>query len=67
MKKARLIMKSAITSNPKSAPSWIAAARIEEYDGKMETARKMIANGLDHCPDNEDIWLEATRLDKPDR
>ncbi len=47
--------------------SWIAAARIEEYDGKMETARKMIANGLDHCPDNEDIWLEATRLDKPDR
>ena len=29
MKQARLLLKSAITSNPKHAPAWIAAARLE--------------------------------------
>ena len=49
LKKARLIMKSAVSSNPNSSPrfclypSWIAAARIEEFDGKLETARHIIA------------------------
>lgn len=36
LKKARLIMKSSINSNPTSSASWIAAARIEEFDGKLE-------------------------------
>lgn len=32
--KVRKIMKSVINSNPKNADGWIAAARIEELDGK---------------------------------
>jgi pre-mRNA-processing factor 6 len=67
LKKARMIMKSAINSNPNSSPSWIAAARIEEFDGKLEAARNLIAQGLEKCPDNEDIWLEAARLEKPEK
>jgi pre-mRNA-processing factor 6 len=47
--------------------SWIAAARIEEFDGKLEAARSLIAQGLENCPDNEDIWLEAARLEKPEK
>ena len=35
MKKARLLMKSVIETNPKHAPGWIAAARLEELDGKL--------------------------------
>lgn len=67
MKKARLIMKSAIQANPTSASSWIAAARIEEYDGKLDQARGLIVKGLDSCGDNEDIWMEAARLEKPEK
>ena len=57
-------MKSAITANPTSASSWIAAARIEEYDGKLDIARNLLERGLEHCGDNEDLWLEAARLEK---
>lgn len=47
--------------------SWIAAARIEEYDGKIDKARDLIARGLELCGKNEDIWLEAARLEKPEK
>jgi len=30
IKKARLLLKSVINTNPKHAPGWIAAARLEE-------------------------------------
>ena len=43
-------MKSSVNSNPKSAPGffffnirWIAAARIEEHDGKLENSRNILA------------------------
>lgn len=35
IKKARQLLKSVITSNPNSSAGWIAAARIEEIDGKI--------------------------------
>lgn len=35
IKKARALLKSVITSNPNSASGWIAAARVEELDGKI--------------------------------
>ena len=35
IKKARLLLKSVITTNPKHAPGWIAAARLEEVAGKL--------------------------------
>jgi len=43
LKKARALLKSVILSNPKSASGWIAAARVEELDGKFEDARNIIA------------------------
>lgn len=40
--KVRKIMKSVINSNPNSAEGWIAAARIEELDGKVQNARNIL-------------------------
>ena len=34
IKKARLLLKSVISTNPKHAPGWIAAARLEELVGR---------------------------------
>merc|ERR1719240_415753 len=65
IKKARTLLKSVITSNPKHGPGWIAAARLEEVAGKVQSARQLIAQGCKHCPNNEDVWLEAARLEKP--
>ena len=62
MKKARLLLKSVITTNPKHAPGWIAAARLEEVTGHMQKARNTIMKGCEVCPKNEDVWLEAARL-----
>ncbi|KAJ8601098.1 hypothetical protein CTAYLR_007845 [Chrysophaeum taylorii] len=62
IKKARLLLKSVTTTNPKHAPGWIAAARVEEIAGKAIAARKIIQTGCEVCPDSEDVWLEAARL-----
>jgi pre-mRNA-processing factor 6 len=43
IKKARALLKSVITSNPNSASGWIAAARVEELDGKIQQARNIMA------------------------
>jgi hypothetical protein len=59
---ARLLLKSVITTNPHHGPGWIAAARLEEKAGKLQTARTIIAEGCEKCPSNEDVWLEAARL-----
>ncbi|KAI8384838.1 PRP1 splicing factor, N-terminal-domain-containing protein [Radiomyces spectabilis] len=66
IKKARMLYNSLITTNPKHAPGWIAAARVEEVAGKMAQARSIIAKGCEQCPKNEDIWLEAARLNTVD-
>ena len=42
IKKARLLLKSVTTTNPKHGPGWIAAARVEEFAGKILQARKII-------------------------
>lgn len=59
---ARLLLKSVITTNPHHGPGWIAAARLEEKAGKLQTARTIIAEGCEKCPSNEDVWMEAARL-----
>ena len=41
---------------------WIAAARLEEVTGRMQAARNTIMKGCEICPMNEDVWLEAVRL-----
>ena len=66
IKKARMLLRSVITTNPKHAPGWIAAARLEEVATKMSIAREIIAKGCEECPSSEDVWLEAARLNTPD-
>ncbi|KAF9052133.1 PRP1 splicing factor, N-terminal-domain-containing protein [Panaeolus papilionaceus] len=62
IKKARMLFDSLVKSNPKHAPGWIAAARLEEHAGRMVAARKQIKMGCEQCPKAEDVWLEAARL-----
>lgn len=62
IKKARLLLNSVITTNPKHAPGWIAAARLEEAAGRPVQARSIIAKGCQQCSKNEDVWLESARL-----
>ncbi|CCG84124.1 protein of unknown function [Taphrina deformans PYCC 5710] len=66
VKKARLLLQSVTQTNPKHAPGWIAAARLEEVAGKQVQARQLAAKGCEHCPLNEDIWLESARLNGTD-
>jgi pre-mRNA-processing factor 6 len=62
IKKARILLKSITSTNPKNAQGWIAAARLEEFAGKTVDARDVIAKGCQECPSSEDVWLEAARL-----
>jgi len=66
IKKARLLLKSVVASNPGHAPGWIAAARLEEVAGRLQAARTLALAGTDACPGSEDVWLEAARLQPPD-
>ncbi|KAJ1412804.1 hypothetical protein B484DRAFT_335712 [Ochromonadaceae sp. CCMP2298] len=62
IKKARILLQSVTSTNPKHGPGWIAAARVEEFAGKMSAARKIVLHGCEQCPESEDVWLEAARL-----
>lgn len=66
IKKARTLLKSVIVTNPSHAPGWIAAARLEEFAGKMAAARDIMKQGCAQCPTSEDVWLEAARLNLPE-
>lgn len=66
IKKARVLLQSVTSTNPKHGPGWIAAARVEELANKMASARKIILQGCEEAPDSEDVWLEAARLHPPD-
>ena len=52
IKRARMLFNSLVKSNPKHAPGWIAAARLEEYAGRMAAARNMVKQGCKQCPKN---------------
>jgi len=65
IKKARLLFHSVTTSNPSHGPGWVAAARLEEVAGQLLDARRIIEEGCLKCSSNEDIWLEAARLNTP--
>ena len=62
IKRVRTLLESVIKTNPKHAPGWIAAARLEEVAGKIVAARNVIARGCEFCPKSEDAWLENIRL-----
>ena len=62
LQKARLLLQSVRSTNPKHAAGWIAAARVEEAAQKMLQARKIIQEATKACPHSADVWLEAARL-----
>ena len=66
-KKARLLLKNLISTNMQNASAWIAAARLEELDGKLDEARAIIIESTNHIQTNEDLWLEAARLHPPQK
>lgn len=62
IRRARILLESVIKTNPRHGPGWIAAARLEEYAGKIVAARNVIRRGCEMCPKSEDVWLESIRL-----
>ncbi|KAI9836818.1 MAG: hypothetical protein M1819_000983 [Sarea resinae] len=64
IKRVRILLESVIKTNPKHAPGWIAAARLEEIAGKIVAARNVIARGCEYCPKSEDAWLENIRMNE---
>ncbi|GAA6064103.1 hypothetical protein JCM10212_003666 [Sporobolomyces blumeae] len=66
IKRARALLQSLIKTNPKHAPGWVAAAWLENVAGKQVAARKIIAQGCEQCPKNEDVWICASELNTND-
>lgn len=63
--KARLLLKSVRTSQPRHASAWLAAARVEEAAGKIWAARKLCMEACEAVGDSSsDVWLEWVRLSK---
>ncbi|QIW96025.1 hypothetical protein AMS68_001543 [Peltaster fructicola] len=62
IKRARVLLESVIKTNPRHGPGWVAAARLEEFAGKIVAARNVIKRGCEMCPKSEDVWLESIRL-----
>lgn len=62
IKRARALLQSLIKTNPKHAPGWVAAAWLENVAGKSVAARKIIAQGCQHCSTSEDVWIAASEL-----
>ncbi|GAA5866955.1 hypothetical protein JCM8547_003930 [Rhodosporidiobolus lusitaniae] len=62
IKRARALLQSLCKTNPKHAPGWVAAAWLENVAGKQVAARKIIAEGCEQCPKNEDVWICASEL-----
>lgn len=62
IKRARQLLESVVKSNPQQGDGWVGLARLEEVAGKTVKAREVIQRGCENCPKNEDVWLEAVRL-----
>ena len=60
--RVRTLLESVIKTNPKHAPGFIAAARLEEIAGKSLQACKIVERGCVISPHSEDLWLENIRL-----
>lgn len=67
LKKARVLLKAVIKANPTSSSGWVAAARVEELDGKLNEARNILDEACIQFPSDEDIWSEAARLQEPSK
>ena len=66
IQKMRLVFQSYRKTDPKKSESWIASARLEEKCKRIDLAKKLITEGCQYCPHDEDIWLENIRLNHLD-
>ncbi|KAI3638821.1 hypothetical protein MIR68_003319 [Amoeboaphelidium protococcarum] len=62
----RQLLTAVIESEPYNPQSWLAAAYLEEQDGQFDKARKLLEQGCIKCPKNEDLWLNAVRMARPE-
>ena len=62
MKKAKLLLNNLITTNPENPLSWISAARLEMMDNELLKARELLAKAIEKIKDNEELWIEYSRL-----
>lgn len=62
VKRARLMLQSAVQTNPTSSQAWIGLIRLEEADLELKKARELVLQACEACPDSEEVWLEALRL-----
>merc|ERR1719230_1084235 len=60
IKKARTLLKSVITSNPKHGPGWIAAARLE----KPQNAKAVLAKAVKSLPHSVRLWIDAANREQ---
>ena len=65
LKKARVLLRAVIKANPASTSGWVAAARVEELDGKLQEARSLLEQACTQFPTSEDVWAELARLSEP--
>ena len=62
MKKAKLLLNNLIATNPENPLSWISAARLEVMDNDQIKAREILSKGIEKIKNNEDLWIEYSRL-----
>jgi pre-mRNA-processing factor 6 len=66
MKRIKTILNSYTKADPSKGDGWIARARLEEFNKNFEQAKKLIEQGCNNCPRDEEVWLENVRLHRVD-
>ncbi|CCH41347.1 Pre-mRNA-processing factor 6 [Wickerhamomyces ciferrii] len=66
IKRIKTLLSSFTKADPKKPEGWIARARLEEFNKNFENAKKLIQQGCNNCPFDEEIWLENIRLNRSD-
>ncbi|KAG5524214.1 hypothetical protein RHGRI_031023 [Rhododendron griersonianum] len=71
IKRARLLLKSVIQTNPKHPPGWIATARLEEVAeacrlSSPDEAKAVLTRGVKAIPNFVELWMQAAKLEHDD-
>ncbi|KAF2012299.1 hypothetical protein BU24DRAFT_352944 [Aaosphaeria arxii CBS 175.79] len=64
IKRARVLLESAVKTNVHNGPGYVALCRLEELAGKLHTAKKVIQQGCEMCPRSIVVWEEAIRINR---
>ena len=62
VQKARLLFQSARESDPQNVKPWLASAKLEEINGKLQEARNLLEEGISKNMFSSELWLEYIRL-----